>query len=78
MVITILSRIFRFYCFYWCFTVVGYQKKIKIYAKKSLIGGLLAIIMFFIGALISPTDKSESSVETAKTEQTSSKKEDFF
>lgn len=31
------------------------------------------MIMFFIGALISPTDKSESSVETAKTEQTSKK-----
>ena len=49
-------------------------KKNKDLRKKSLIGGLLAIIMFFIGALISPTDKSESSVETAKTEQTSSKK----
>lgn len=49
-------------------------KKNKDLRKKSLIGGLLAVIMFFIGALISPTDKSESSVETAKTEQTSSKK----
>lgn len=49
-------------------------KKNKDLRKKSLIGGLLAMIMFFIGALISPTDKSESSVETAKTEQTSSKK----
>lgn len=48
-------------------------KKNKDLRKKSLIGGLLAMIMFFIGALISPTDKSESSVETAKTEQTSSK-----
>lgn len=46
-------------------------KKNKDLRKKSLIGGLLAMIMFFIGALISPTDKSESSVETAKTEQTS-------
>lgn len=49
-------------------------KKNKDLRKKSLIGGLLAVIMFFIGALISPTDKSESSVETAKTEQTSSSK----
>lgn len=49
-------------------------KKNKDLRKKSLIGGLLAMIMFFIGALISPTDKSESSVETAKTEQTSSSK----
>ena len=49
-------------------------KKNKDLRKKSLIGGLIAMIMFFIGALISPTDKSESSVETAKTEQTSSSK----
>ena len=49
-------------------------KKNKDLRKKTLIGGLLAMIMFFIGALISPTDKSESSVETAKTEQTSSSK----
>lgn len=49
-------------------------KKNKDLRKKSLICGLLAMIMFFIGALISPTDKSESSVETAKTEQTSSSK----
>lgn len=48
-------------------------KKNKDLRKKSLIGGLLAMIIFFIGALISPTDKSESSVETAKTEQTSKK-----
>ena len=48
-------------------------KKNKDLRKKSLIGGLLAMIMFFIGVLISPTDKSESSVETAKTEQTSKK-----
>ncbi len=48
-------------------------KKNKDLRKKSLIGGLLAMIMFFIGTLISPTDKSESSVETAKTEQTSKK-----
>ena len=48
-------------------------KKNKDLRKKSLIGGLLAMIMFFIGASISPTDKSESSVETAKTEQTSKK-----
>lgn len=49
-------------------------KKNKDLRKKSLICGLLAMIMFFIGVLISPTDKSESSVETAKTEQTSSSK----
>lgn len=49
-------------------------KKNKDLRKKSLICGLLAMIMFFIGALISPTEKSESSVETAKTEQTSSSK----
>lgn len=49
-------------------------KKNKDLRKKSLIGGLLAMIMFFIGVLISPTDKSKSSVETAKTEQTSSSK----
>ena len=48
-------------------------KKNKDLRKKSLIGGLLAMMMFFIGALISPTDESESSVETAKTEQTSKK-----
>lgn len=48
-------------------------KKNKDLRKKSLIGGLLSMIMFFIGVLISPTDKSESSVETAKTEQTSKK-----
>lgn len=70
MGITILSRIFRFYCCYWCFTVVVYQKN-KDLRKKSLIGGLLAMIMFFTGAMISPIDESESSVETAKTEQTS-------
>lgn len=51
----------------------SFIKKNKDLRKKSLIGGLLAMIMFFIGALISPTDKSESSVETAKTEQTSKK-----
>ena len=46
-------------------------KKNKDLRKKSLIGGLLAMIMFFTGAMISPIDESESSVETAKTEQTS-------
>lgn len=71
MGISILSRIFRFYCCYWCFTVVVYQKKNKNLRKKSLIGGLLAMIMFFTGVMISPSDESESSVETAKTEQTS-------
>ena len=49
----------------------SFIKKNKDLRKKSLIGGLLAMIMFFTGAIISPTDKSESSVETAKTEQTS-------
>lgn len=49
----------------------SFIKKNKDLRKKSLIGGLLALIMFFTGAMISPTDKSESSVETAKTEQTS-------
>lgn len=49
----------------------SFIKKNKDLRKKSLIGGLLAMIMFFTGAMISPTDKSESSVETAKTEQTS-------
>lgn len=51
----------------------SFVKKNKDLRKKSLIGGLLAMIIFFIGAMISPTDKSESSVETAKTEQTSTK-----
>ena len=51
----------------------SFIKKNKDLRKKSLIGGLLAMIMFFTGAIISPTDKSESSVETAKTEQTSTK-----
>lgn len=51
----------------------SFIKKNKDLRKKSLIGGLLAMIMFFTGAMISPTDKSESSVETAKTEQTSKK-----
>ncbi|MDA5504625.1 hypothetical protein [Streptococcus thermophilus] len=50
--------------------MVVYQKN-KDLRKKSLIGGLLAMIMFFTGAMISPIDESESSVETAKTEQTS-------
>ncbi|MCO4467014.1 hypothetical protein Si133o_01009 [Streptococcus infantarius subsp. infantarius] len=49
----------------------SFIKKNKDLRKKSLIGGLLAMIMFFTGAMISPTDKSDSSVETAKTEQTS-------
>lgn len=49
----------------------SFIKKNKDLRKKSLIGGLLAMIMFFTGAMFSPTDKSESSVETAKTEQTS-------
>ena len=49
----------------------SFIKKNKDLRKKSLIGGLLAMIMFFTGGMISPTDKSESSVETAKTEQTS-------
>lgn len=48
-------------------------KKNKDLRKQSLICGLLAMIIFFIGALNSPTDESESSVETAKTEQTSKK-----
>ena len=51
----------------------SFIKKNKDLRKKSLIGGLLAMIMFFTGVMISPTDKSESSVETAKTEQTSTK-----
>lgn len=51
----------------------SFIKKNKDLRKKSLIGGLLAMIMFLTGAMISPTDKSESSVETAKTEQTSKK-----
>ena len=51
----------------------SFIKKNKDLRKKSLIGGLLAIIIFFTGVMISPTDKSESSVETAKTEQTSTK-----
>nr|DAE04941.1 MAG TPA: hypothetical protein [Siphoviridae sp. ct5TL29] len=51
----------------------SFIKKNKDLRKKSLIGGLLAMIMFFTGAMFSPTDKSESSVETAKTEQTSTK-----
>ncbi|MDA5538007.1 hypothetical protein [Streptococcus thermophilus] len=49
----------------------SFIKKNKDLRKKSLIGGLLAMIIFFTGAMISPTDESESSVETAKTEQTS-------
>lgn len=49
----------------------SFIKKNKDLRKKSLIGGLLAMIMFFAGAMISPIDESESSVETAKTEQTS-------
>lgn len=51
----------------------SFIKKNKDLRKKSLIGGLVAMIMFLTGAMISPTDKSESSVETAKTEQTSKK-----
>ena len=51
----------------------SFIKKNKGLRKKSLIGGLLAMIIFFTGVMISPTDKSESSVETAKTEQTSTK-----
>lgn len=51
----------------------SFIKKNKDLRKKSLIGGLLAMIIFFTGVMISPTDKSESSVETAKTEQTSTK-----
>lgn len=51
----------------------SFIKKNKDLRKKSLIGGLIAMIMFFTGAMFSPTDKSESSVETAKTEQTSTK-----
>ena len=49
----------------------SFIKKNKDLRKKSLIGGLLAIIMFFTGVMISPTDDSDSSVETPKTEQTS-------
>ena len=51
----------------------SFIKKNKDLRKKSLIGGLLAMIIFFTGVMISPTDKSESSVETAKTEHTSTK-----
>ena len=51
----------------------SFIKKNKDLRKKSLIGGLLAIIMFFTGVMISPTDDSDSSVETPKTEQTSTK-----
>ncbi|MBN6048135.1 hypothetical protein JY232_07955 [Streptococcus thermophilus] len=51
----------------------SFIKKNKDLRKKSLIGGLLAMIMFFTGVVISPSDESESSVETAKTEQTSKK-----
>ena len=51
----------------------SFIKKNKDLRKKSLIGGLLAMIIFFTGVMLSPTDKSESSVETAKTEQTSTK-----
>lgn len=51
----------------------SFIKKNKDLRKKSLIGGLLAMIMFFTGAMISPTDESESSVEKAKTEQSSTK-----
>ncbi len=47
------------------------SKKNKELRKKSLIGGLLAMIMFFTGVMISPTDDSDSSAETPKTEQTS-------
>ena len=49
----------------------SFIKKNKDLRKKSLIGGLLAIIIFFTGVMISPTDDSDSSVETPKTEQTS-------
>lgn len=49
----------------------SFIKKNKDLRKKPLIGGLLAIIMFFTGVMISPTDDSDSSVETPKTEQTS-------
>ena len=49
----------------------SFIKKNKGLRKKSLIGGLLAMIMFFTGVIISPTDDSDSSVETPKTEQTS-------
>lgn len=51
----------------------SFIKKNKDLRKKSLIGGLLAMIIFFTGIMISPTDESESSVETAKTEQSSTK-----
>lgn len=49
----------------------SFIKKNKDIRKKSLIGGLLAMIMFFTGVMISPTDDSDSSVEAPKTEQTS-------
>ena len=49
----------------------SFIKKNKDLRKKSLIGGLLAMIMFFTGVMISPTDDSDSSAETPKTEQTS-------
>ena len=49
----------------------SFIKKNKDLRKKSLIGGLLAMIIFFTGVMISPTDDSDSSVETPKTEQTS-------
>lgn len=49
----------------------SFIKKNKELRKKSLIGGLLAMIMFFTGVMISPTDDSDSSAETPKTEQTS-------
>lgn len=48
----------------------SFIKKNKDLRKKALIGGLIAMLMFFTGAMSSPTDKS-GSVETAKTEQTS-------
>lgn len=49
----------------------SFIKKNKDLRKKSLIGGLLAMIMFFTGVMISPTDDSDLSAETPKTEQTS-------
>lgn len=49
----------------------SFIKKDKGLRKKSLIGGLVCLVLFVAGSLMAPEDDSDSSTEKVKTEQTS-------
>lgn len=52
----------------------SFIKKDKGLRKKSLIAGLVCLVLFVAGSLMAPDDETDSSTKTAKTEQTSTKK----